>query len=180
MKKIKFPSADRSLSMVAMFVSLVTLIIFVRQTNIMEKESRLGVLPYLMIETSNNNLEANFKIEIYNYGVGPAIIESRSVTYKGKQYDMEFPDFLREVFPKMDSISIINSSSVQPGLAIPAGEYRTVLVAGGSQESYVNFLSLMQELQSEGGGFDYQIKYKSIFDDHWQINAIEQEPTSIE
>ena len=181
MAKFKFPSSDRLLSLVAMFVSLITLIIFVKQTNIMEKESRLGVLPYLMLETSNNGEENQFRIEIYNYGVGPAIIENRAITFKGKDYDMEFPDFLEEVFPQqMDSISLINTSSVQPGLAIPAGEHRIVLVAGGSSSSYVNFLKLMEQLQDPANGFDYRINYKSIFEDQWVINALEQEPKAVE
>ena len=180
MAKLKLPATDRLLGLVAMFVSLVTLIIFVRQTNFMEKESRLNVLPYLMLETSNNGQDNEFRIEIYNYGVGPGIIESRSVVYKGKEYDMEFPDFLAENFPQMDSINLINTSSVQPGLAIPAGQHRTVLVAGGTKSSYLNFLKLMEEMQAPENGFDYRINYKSIFDDRWVINALEQEPKAIE
>lgn len=147
----------------------------------MEKESHLSVLPYLMMETANDSENGQFRIEIYNYGVGPAIIQKRQVLYKGKTYEMEFPDFLNEVFPhKMDSINLINTSTLQPGLAIPAGQHRTVLVAGGGKESYIQFLKLMNDIQNPDNQFNYVLQYKSIFEDNWRINAIDEVPVAIE
>ncbi|MDC7998287.1 hypothetical protein [Gilvibacter sediminis] len=180
MAKFKLPSSDRLLSLVAMCMSLITLVIFVRQTNIMEKESHLGVLPYLAIETSDNSQDKQFRIEIINYGVGPAIIESRVIKYKGKRYDMEFPAFLYETFPQMDSIKVLTASTVNQGLAIPAGQARIVMVAGGSQESYEQFLEIMLELEGDDSEFEFEINYKSIFEDRWQLNATEREPIPID
>ncbi|MBT8310320.1 MAG: hypothetical protein HKO72_01275, partial [Flavobacteriaceae bacterium] len=73
MKK-KFWNSERVVSFSAMFISLLTLFIFIKQTNIIERQSRLSALPYLMVETSNNSEDNTFEIEIVNHGVGPAII----------------------------------------------------------------------------------------------------------
>ncbi len=177
MKK-KFWTSDKVVSFVAIIVSVFSLFIFVKQTNIIEEQNHLSVMPYLMMESSNNSEAGTFAIHIVNYGVGPAIIEKRVITYKGKAYNMEFHEFLKEQIPAMDSVNLINTTTLQVGVAIPAGSDRNVLVAGGDRTSYMTFLGIMQELQSNG--FKYDIQYKSIYDDRWTITDDDQKPVKIE
>ncbi len=176
MKK-KFWTSDKIVSFSAMSISLLTLFIFIKQTNIIEAQSHLSVMPYLMLETSNNSKDGTFKLDLENYGVGPAIIENRVIIYKGKEYDMEFEMFLREHIKEMDSVHIVNYSSVQIGLAIPAGSRRNVLTVGGGQKSYDTFVELISRLQNEG--LDYKINYKSIYNDRWKINASQATPIEL-
>lgn len=176
--KKKVFSSEKLLSFSAIFISIVTLIIFVRQTNIMEQQSRLSVLPYLMMETSNNSQDNTFIIEIVNYGVGPAIIENRDISYKGKQFAEEFPEFIKSNFKESDSINMLSYSTLQKGLAIPAGASRTVIKVGGSQTSYETFLQVLQKLQQED--FGYNITYKSIHGDTWQISGSDEIPVQID
>ena len=177
MKK-KFWSADKLVSFAAIFISVMSLFIFKKQTNIMEEQSHLSVMPYLMLETSNNGFDKKFYIEFVNHGVGPAIIESRRIIYKGQSYDMEFIDFIEDVAPDTDSINIISSSSIQPGFSLPAGRSRTIIIAGGSERSYNDFLKFMQTVQSED--FNYEIVYKSIYNDRWKITSQEEIPIKLE
>ncbi len=177
MKK-KFWTSDKIVSVVALAISLFTLYIFVRQTNIIEEQSRRSVMPYLMLDSANNSANNTYSISIVNYGVGPAIVESRKIYYKNKMYDMEFYEFLKEQVPEMDSVNFINTTTLQVGVAIPSSAERNILVVGGDETSYQTFLKVVQKLMEED--FDYKIKYKSIYDEHWSISSKEQVPIHIE
>jgi len=71
-----------------MSISFLTLIIFIYQTNLMSKQNFLSILPYLQISTSDNKAENTFSLDIKNHGVGPAIIESVIIYYKGEKHDL--------------------------------------------------------------------------------------------
>lgn len=176
MKK-KFWTSDKLVSFAAMFVSLLTLFIFIKQTNIIETQNHLSVMPYLMVESSNNSEDYSFALDLENYGVGPAIIEERLIYYDGKEYDMEFEPFLRTVIPEMDSVIINNHSTIQVGLALPAGGRRNVITVGGGKKSYETFLRIITEMQAKD--LNYKIRYKSIYNDHWEINSENDVPKEL-
>ncbi|WP_343486298.1 hypothetical protein [Allomuricauda sp. d1] len=173
-----FWNSDKLFGLTAMLISLVTLIIFVRQTNIMDKQSRLSAMPYLMIETSDNGYEHEFTFELVNYGVGPAIIEGKTIFHNGKSFEMEFDDFLKSNFDGMDTINIISYATIQPGLAIPAGGSRTILKIGGSQDDYMTFKDFFSTTQ-EKNPINFEIRYRSIYNDRWQISASNEIPQEI-
>ena len=54
MSKKKFWTSDRIVGFSAMFISLITLFIFIKQTNIIDRQSKLSAMPYLMMQMSNN------------------------------------------------------------------------------------------------------------------------------
>lgn len=176
MKK-KFWTSDKLVSFAAMFVSLITLFIFIRQTNIIETQSHLSVMPYLMVESSKNSEEYTFALDLENYGVGPAIIEERLIFYDGKEYNMEFEPFLRNTIPEMDSVVTINHSTIQVGLALPAQGKRNIITIGGGKRSYETFVRIITEMQLKN--FNYRIKYKSIYNDHWEINSEKDVPIEL-
>lgn len=177
MKK-KFWTSDKLVGLVAVLISLTTLIIFVRQTNIMDKQSRLSAMPYLVIETSNNGIENTFGIDVINYGVGPAIIDEVKINYKGKVFTEDFRDFINAQFPQMDSINLISSASLDPGSAISSGGDRTIIKIGGNEKDYFAFLDLMSKMQGDST-FDYTIRYKSIYNDLWEIKDKSNFPLKI-
>lgn len=177
MKK-KFWTSDKLMAISALSISLITLFIFVKQTNIMEKQSHLSAMPYLMIEGSDQGFDKIFILDLVNHGVGPAIIVDRKITYKGKEYNLEFDEFLKEHMEGMDSVNIISNSTIHKGLAIPAGSTRTIIKIGGGAKSYYDFLKVLEKLSPPD--FDYKITYKSIYNDQWFIDATDTEPTALE
>lgn len=177
MKK-KFWTSDKLVALTALIISLLSLYIFIRQTNIIEEQSHLSVMPYLLFESSNDGENQKFSISLVNYGVGPAIITERKLFYKGKTYDMEVVDFMGEVFPQFDTLNVMNNSTAQPGLAIPVGGERNLLTVGGNPEDYQEMLKLMQELFDNN--LDYRVEYKSIYNDRWYLDAKTNGPNSIE
>ncbi len=168
MKK-KFWTSDKLVGLVAILISLITLIIFVRQTNIIERQSRLSVMPYLMISKSEVGSENKHSFELINYGVGPAIIDSSLIFYKEKIHHKEFIDFLQAEIKTMDSIPVLNRSQISKGLAIPAGGGRNFLTIGGNQKAYDAFLDVWDELVDNG--FYFEIYYRSIYNDQWRITS---------
>lgn len=179
-EKKKFLTSDKIFGLTAMLISLVTLVIFVRQTNIMDKQSRLSAMPYLMFETSFNSYDNQFIFDLVNYGVGPAIIEGKTITYGGETYVMEFDDFLRENFQEygMDTINIISHASIYRGLAIPANGERTVIKVGGSKADYQKFIKFFQTIQTESPLL-FDVSYRSIYGDQWYISSSDEIPKEI-
>jgi len=167
MAKNKFWSPDRIVTVTAIFISLFTLLVFARQTSIIEKQSRLSVLPYLNMETGYNPDEDFITLTLNNYGVGPAIIEEMKIFYKGETYGMDFAAFLQNDFFRKDSIAVLASASIDKGLAIPAGAERVAVKFGGSGERYIKTEKFLRKL--ERNEFDYEIIYRSIYDDLWRI-----------
>ncbi|MEM7084895.1 MAG: hypothetical protein AAF489_01855 [Bacteroidota bacterium] len=177
MKKKKFWTSDKLVSLAAMFVSLITLFIFIKQTNIIDTQNHLSVMPYLMVESSNNSEAYTYRIDLENYGVGPAIIEERVIYYEGKEYRMEFEPFLRATIPEMDSVVVINQSTIQTGLALPAGGRRNIITVGGGKKSYETFLRIITKMQTKD--LNYKIEYKSIYNDRWEINSESDVPQEL-
>ena len=177
MKK-SFWTTDKIVSLAAIGISLFTLFIFVKQTNIIERQSRLSVMPYLMIETSDNGFDRVFIVDVVNHGVGPAIIDYKRIYLNGEAYDLEFVDFLQQKTP-MDSVNVMSSSTLQDGLAIPAGGTRNVVKVGGNDHSYFTFLETMSNLQEEDS-FMYEIYYSSIYGDRWKITSKSERPEKVE
>ena len=177
MAKKRFWTSDRIVSFSAISISLFTLIVFARQTSIIEKQSRLSALPYLNMETGYNPDEDFITLTLNNYGVGPAIIEEMKISYKGESYEMDFADFLQNNFFKIDSIAVLASASIDKGLAIPASAERVVVKFGGSGERYIKTEKFLRKL--ERNGFDYEIVYRSIYDDTWRIRKSNDIPEEL-
>ena len=176
MKK-KFWTSDKLVGFTAMFISLLTLYIFVRQTNIMEEQSHLSVMPYLRLDTSDRMGEKIYSIDLVNYGVGPALIEKSTIFYKEETHNMPLIDFLKENFRVMDSIVPTNITSMEPGTAIRAGDKINLITVGG-QKSYTDFLMLLNQLLEEN--LNWEIQYKSIYDDRWKISTPLNTPIALD
>ena len=175
----RFWNSDKLFGLTAMIISLVTLIIFVKQTNIMDNQTRLSVLPYLMIEQSTNSEAHRIQLSLVNHGVGPAIIESRKIRYKGKEYDQDFYTFLTESVPELDSIEPFNWSNVYKGLAIPANGRITMVAVGNDPQEFQQFMQIIGKLQSDSS-FYFEVVYKSIYGDKWKLSSDSEVPEKLE
>jgi hypothetical protein len=179
--RIKWNS-DKILSLSAMSISFITLIIFIYQTNLMSRQNALSILPYLQVSTSNNAEGNSYILSVQNYGVGPAIIESVRLEYKGKGYDLEdyddyLFDFLVSQASELDSITNVDTSTLNSGMAIPANtNYNIFRVT--TLKDYQLFLKVFNRLLANG--LRYEIRYKSIQDEHWLIHIDSEGPEKID
>lgn len=181
-KKLSWNS-DKILGISAMSISFITLIIFIYQTNLMSKQNYLSILPYLGISTSNNPANTNYTISLDNFGVGPAIIESVSLTYMGitedlVDYDNHLLRYLQAKVPALDSLKAVSYSTLDKGLAIPAGTNYNIVSIHNSEEDYNLFITQLEAISEKG--FTYEITYKSIQDERWVINDTAQGPEKLD
>jgi len=177
MGKNKFWTPDRIVTLTAIFISLFTLLVFAKQTSIIEKQSRLSVMPYLNMETGYNPNEDFITLTLNNYGVGPAIIEEMKIFYEGKTYEMDFANFLQTDVFQSDSVAVLASASIDKGLAIPAGAERMAVKFGGSGDRYIKTEKFIRKL--ERNEFEYEIIYSSIYDDKWRIRKSDDIPEEL-
>ncbi|WP_276391850.1 hypothetical protein [Eudoraea chungangensis] len=174
MGKKKFTwNSDKIVGLSAMGISFITLIIFIYQTNLMSKQNSLSILPYLQIAVSDNGEENSYALSILNHGVGPAIIESVTIAYDGKKYNLKnyndyFINFLKSENLGLDSLVSYSSSSTEKGMAIPPGSAYGILAVNNSRKEYQLFKSKLEEMLL--GGMQYEIIYRSIQDERWFIS----------
>ena len=179
MSRNKFSlNSDRLFGLTAMLVSLVTLIIFVRQTNIMDVQSRMSVLPYLIVEQSTSSSYNTMQFNLANHGVGPAIIESRRIVYNGKGYDQDLFEFMTQSIPKLSDIEPYNWSNIYKGQAIPSNGKVTMIAVGQNPEDYTKFATAIDKLLNSNG-FYLEIVYRSIYGDRWKITNKNEAPEKL-
>lgn len=161
-------NTDRIVALSAIFISLLTLVTFVYQTRLMQKQATLSVLPYLSVSSSyNTGDDPSFKLVLINEGVGPAIIESRKVFFEGREYDEEFFEFLNRQLPELDSMENISHASFGYGTILPPGE-DLYLIAGFNDRQVVDYLAFSLNNLNEKD-LDYEIVYRSIYGERWKI-----------
>ncbi|MBT8263838.1 MAG: hypothetical protein KJN75_00735 [Muriicola sp.] len=180
--KIKWNS-ERIVSLSAMSISVMTLVIFIYQTDLMSKQNYISILPYLQVSTSNNQEEQRYSLNLVNHGVGPAIIESVTMIYGGERRNLEayndnFYTYLVSIKPQMDSISYYSNSTLNKGIAIPTNAVYNVFEVKNSTKDYNLLLAVMAQLQEEG--LRFEVVYKSIQNERWIIHSDSNGPIKID
>jgi hypothetical protein len=181
-KKIKWNS-ERLLSMSAMTLSVVTLFIFIWQTNLMSRQNYLSILPYLQFSVHDDESEGNFALSLKNHGVGPAILQSVILEYQDRRYDLreynnELNELLRVLKPELDSVHYTAFGSLNPGIAIPANTTYEILGVSDSPENYAIIAGSIQQLVENG--LRYEIIYKSLQEEQWVIHNDSEGPEKLD
>lgn len=177
MTKPKFWTSDKVLSLSAMMISLCTLGVFIYQTNLIRKQQYLSVYPYLSMFNAYSGTE-NYQYILVNNGIGPAMIKSVKVKYKGLTHDSDLPDFLRKHFHENkiggDSLST-RYSNISVGRLIPANEEISVIEA-------VKDLTTAEILRKfiNNEDLEFIIEYESIYGERWRISNKYTIPVKIE
>ena len=176
-------NSERILSLSAMSISFITLMIFIYQTNLMSRQNDLSILPYLQVSYSANSELNTYTISLKNHGVGPAIIESALLEYKGKRYQLEdYNDdlygLLAQLAPSLDSIVIKSTSTLNKGIALPANTTYILFRVYDSPEAYRIITENLYRLENEG--LSYEIVYKSIQGERWVIKTDSEGPEKLD
>lgn len=167
MSKTRKWNADKTVSLSAILISLMTLFVSLYQTNMIRQQQRLSVLPYLSFGNYNTG-GANYKLMLSNDGIGPAFIESVEISYKGKTYPYDLPVFFRDVIPKqVEQIKKFTHSNIFKGQMIPAGTKLSLLEIRNSPEDGIKLYKLLQKLKKEK--MQLKIVYRSVYEERWQL-----------
>jgi hypothetical protein len=169
MKKFKFPSGDKSLSLLALFISVATLLLFSYQTKLMKKQAYASVLPYLEI-WYNRPDSLNFSFNIVNSGIGPAFIRDYYIQYKDSTYQMDPATFLNQVILEKDTIQFAYSN-LRKGRLVPAGQTIFLVSAAGTEKDALKLFELFSQEKIK-----LVLHYSSIYDETWRVDGMMAQP----
>ncbi len=161
-------NADRIVSLSAIFISLMTLLTFIYQNRLLQKQAAHSVLPYLAINSSyDDGDDPSFRLRLANRGVGPAIIESRKITYGDKTHTGEFYEFLNDHIEGLDSMENIARTSFEFGTVLPSTE-ELIIIGVYEDADQVDLIAGTLEALTQSG-LKFEIIYRSIYGDRWKI-----------
>lgn len=172
MKK-KILNTEKIIGFSAMFISLLTLIIFLYQTRIISKQARLSVTPRISFTAGIANFDdfIKFSIGIKNNGLGPAIIDSTAIFAFNKYYPLNFKEFTKTKYPQADTIISSSSTNVITRGATLLPNNEVMLVETSVPNKNIRSFYKMYGLE-EGDTtfpFDVIIYYSSIYEEKWKV-----------
>ena len=176
MKKRHIFSADRILSMSAIFMSFCTFIVLIYQTNLNQEKNELilkgqkaSAMPYLILELFINTNDSIFSYSVMNKGLGPAFVQSAYLLENSKKLDSG-DELLEYLFQKMVQINLDTSeitfsyTYITKGKAISPNEHIELFSVKGSKQ----FKIIQDWFSTDTLSIVYCIRYSSIYGEQWQ------------
>lgn len=172
---------DRLIAAVAIFMSLLSLLIAFKHGMIMRDLVSANSWPLLQYSTSNTDEEQNLRIQlrVENAGVGPAIIKRFVVHHQGRAYTNPYrllADCCGYTIPAAGQTKIV------PGTPIVASVEGTVIRAGeGATYLFMDFVEGNAELwrRLDRARFDLRFDacYCSVLGECWRsdLRGVQQE-----
>lgn len=177
-------NTDRILGVSAMLISILTLAIFVYQTNIMRVQSKLSVKPRLDFTTNQGGTDSLivFQEVLENKGLGPAIIDTIYINYEEQHYAMDIESFLEDKFPKLLEYGYLSQhATLGQGTTLTPNEERSLFVYKLPAENLENVFGYLGISDIDDVPFDFEVVFTSIYEDEkWLVNNDESVPLKIE
>jgi len=170
-------SAEKIMSISALFVSAISLFALFYQLNLAREENELirkqqgaSVLPHLSQWFSQT--EEGFKIVFGNKGVGPAFIKEVKLELKDTTFyntDNLMNHLLKELYKK-DSIAInASTSTFSKGYVLPANEIIEITHIKKPEFAKV-FRDFLQTIE-----LDYTVTYADVYGSEWSLSNKEND-----
>ena len=180
MKKTTWDT-DRIIGLSVMMISLLTLFIFIYQTNIMRAQSRLSVTPLLSFNQAESITDSTYRIKcsIKNKGLGPALVESVTILYKGERIELRFADFFETYFGKFTQYANLESEThLSKGTVLSAGEavnFFTVSVPISDLQEFLDYAGF----DENDPPFDVEVVYTSVYREKWSVKLKGEGPQEL-
>jgi len=177
MKK-KIFNTDKIIALSAIFISLLTLIIFLYQTRVISKQARLSVTPRITFigGIAHSDSSVTFTIGIKNNGLGPAIIDSTAILWNKKYSPLNFKEFTKNNYPSLDTLIAKSSSTVfsKGATVLPNNEviFTETEVPKEKLKAFYNSYGL--KVGENRFPFDIIIYYSSIYEEKWKVTLYKQ------
>ena len=161
-------------SIIALSVSFLAFAIGAYQTRLMENQARASVWPFLAIGYLYNDAGANagFTWQIDNNGVGPARIESVTVTFDDQPV-RHWNEVLKKLLPQGEVFVSIN------------GVNGNVLPPNTNRETTIEAIKITQPEQAKifyeaRNRFKMDICYCSVYDECWTAHWLQHKVQAVE
>lgn len=159
-----FWTTDKLLSFTAIFISMLTLIVFLYQTNLIRKQQYMSVLPYLELGNYGTGTD-NYRFVLENNGIGPAIITHVEVKGKeGRKY-RDIIDYVRDHLTETDSVNFYYSNVVT-GRLLPEKEQVEIITVNDGQERSSD--RIYEILHQED--LFIEIGFESVYGEQWIVD----------
>ncbi len=161
--KPKYWNSEKIVSFAAIFISLLTLIVFLYQTNLIKKQQYMSVYPHLSLENAGTNTKS-YKYLLTNNGVGPALIKSVEVQVKNGKTYTDIEPYVKANLTMKDSVKYYYAN-ISTGMLIP--EKNSIELIETVDNTYKTSNILHKILNSED--VNIKIEYESIYGECWII-----------
>lgn len=159
--KINRFSSESIVATMASFVGICALIVSITQTHYQRKYLFSSAWPHLQVapyrhENSKDSTKNTITVKLMNKGIGPAIVESVSYEYKGKQYQ-QLAKLIEAVVGKEFS-----------------GSYKTIsvdeVIAQNEEFDHISIIGARESriFNEELVNIRLKIIYKSVHDERWE------------
>ena len=164
-------SAEKVMSLSALFVSAISLFALFYQLNLareenelMRKEQKASVLPHLSQWYST--LDNSFKIVFGNRGVGPAFVKKVDLVLNDSLQFDNTDDLIRHIFKNLEGLenSDYTSSTFTEGRVIPAGD-EVVVISIRDTASKQRFLQYLDK-----NTLEFDVIYEDVYGTRWSLN----------
>lgn len=177
----KIPKTDRLIGLSAMIISLLTLIIFIYQTNLIREQARLLVEPRLQFATEEFEINSfkTFRQILINKGLGPAVIYDPKIIYQNKNYKLDFGEFTEDKFPEIyercytiETKDLSEGEYMLPKDTVVLFSYKVQLPRNPECIKCLNF-----DTKTGYPRWDIELTYSSIYKDvKWRLKITENTP----
>ncbi|MDT0538957.1 hypothetical protein [Croceitalea sp. P059] len=176
-------NSDRILGISAMAISVLTLAIFIYQTDIMRVQSKLSVKPRLDFTTNQggNDSIIIFQQVIENKGLGPAIIDSIYFKYNDKIFSLDSEKLLSSQLPKLLDYGYLSQhATLGRGTTLTPEEERSIYTYNLPASKLDSVLSYLNIGPDDDGPFEIEVIYTSIYEDEmWKVTSTNSQPNKV-
>ncbi|MBK7873554.1 MAG: hypothetical protein IPJ74_24265 [Saprospiraceae bacterium] len=159
-------SKEMIVALSANAVSIITLLIFIYQTNLMREQQHVAVWPCLEWLPSCCTEEFGGYLQVENKGIGPAAVQSVNVQFKGKSVNS-----IDELFTMAVGHSNFEyyTSTVESRVLAPGEKIKMFTIPNLEWASKVD--SVLRR-----NNFEVEICYCSVYMDCWKCRGTSNEP----
>lgn len=182
--KSKKVNTDRILGISAMAISVLTLAIFIYQTDIMRVQSKLSVKPRLDFTTNQggNDSIITFQQVLENKGLGPAIIDSIYFKYNGKIFTLDSEKLISTELPKLLDYGYLSQhATLGSGTTLAPQEERSIYTYNLPVTKLDSVFAYLNVGPEDDGPFEIEVIYTSIYEDElWKVTSNNSKPIRID
>lgn len=150
------------IGLIAIFINMITVFVYIYQTSLMQEQQHASVWPYIEWKMIYNQ-EEGMILRVSNNGIGPALITNTTIKLNGIEQ------------PNLDSLFIgLIGTTKFPHLTgnlnkrvLPAGSSFTIFKSSDSKWSELIYAAYLKN------DFEMIICYESIYKDKWVSNGVD-------
>jgi hypothetical protein len=168
-KRFSSIKPEMLIAVIAVFISLSTLVVYIYQSSIMKDQQKMSVWPYLIFGPSWG--EDYLQLSLSNKGIGPALVKQVEIYHGAKK--LNGVQEIMNIVP--DSLQApFSYSSLWSGAVIMAGENMKLFET--NESGAIQFL--LKEINS--GRLKMSICYESVYGDSWTSIGVDVKESECE